>query len=238
MRRMAGIRTFCKLLVVLGILFVAPGMASAQTPALTCDDWSAVDKWTGTVTVNGSGTASDQFGNSYTLQESATIQFVSSSNPGNCGGLNLNWAWDGQLTDVKYSVNIQDQENTTCLDKDNNPHPYKITYSVSNGSYSQRAAQIGVDFQAAASPVYFFGALQSVDGVHVSYMPDAACGSGASAVMNELLPCNVEILEGSSVLSTSPRSPNAGPQGSFITADAGEPHAASGMYETCTPSTD
>jgi hypothetical protein len=65
------------------------------------------------------------------------------------------------------------------LDKNNNPQPYKITYSVDRGTFSQGDVQIGLNFTESARPSYYINLnenLQLVDGLTTEYMPDPACG--------------------------------------------------------------
>src|SRR5437763_16889787 len=38
-----------------------------------CKDWGAISKWNVTITISGSGSSTDQFGNSYQTNENANI---------------------------------------------------------------------------------------------------------------------------------------------------------------------
>jgi hypothetical protein len=182
MNEIGRIYATLKLFTLGGALFLLPHLARAQSPPLTCEDWAAVDKWTGTIHVRGSGTSTDQNGNTYKVQESETITFTTTTGPGNCDGINTGWSWTGQNSDVTASVNIQNEEDTTCLDKNNNPHPYKITYSVSGGTFPFNFAQIDLDYSDPANPKYLAEPSQDVNGVNVNFMPDPACGHGGTAI--------------------------------------------------------
>jgi hypothetical protein len=188
MNRIERVHTFLKIFALLGLFLLVPRLQAAQSqPTTTCEDWAAVSKWTGTITITGSGQSTDQFGNVYKLQEAATIQFTTTSGPGNCGGVNSGWGWEAQNSDVKYSVDVQDEEDTTCHDKNDfsQTHPEKVIYSLAQGTFSTRSAGMGIDFGDPSSPKFFASVFQNVDGVKISYQPDPACGSSASAISTE-----------------------------------------------------
>src|SRR4029077_10755655 len=67
---------------ILLLSFGAP--AKAQNQPATCADWFAVQSWTGVVTYSGSGSGSDQNGNTEELSESATINFTTEKNSSPC----------------------------------------------------------------------------------------------------------------------------------------------------------
>ena len=73
-------------LAVLTIFLFAGTTVRAQTPGqpATCADWFAVQSWTGTITYSGSGSGSDQHGNSQTISETARIDFTTAKNPSPC----------------------------------------------------------------------------------------------------------------------------------------------------------
>jgi hypothetical protein len=185
MNEIGRIYATLKLFTLGGALLLLPHLARAQSPQgpLTCEDWAAVDKWTGTIHISGTGTSTDQAGNTYKVQESATIQFSTTTGPGNCGGANTGWSWDAQNSNITYSVNIQNEEDTTCLDSTNHSHPYKVTFSLSAGTSSLTSGQLDLDYSNPSNPKYFMGIFQEVNGIRANYMPDPACGHSTTATL-------------------------------------------------------
>jgi hypothetical protein len=215
MNRIDPTHATLQLLALAGALFLLPQFACAQTSqgALTCEDWAAVDKWTGTIHISGSGVSTDQFGNTYKIQESAAIQFSTTTGPGNCGGTNFGWSWDAQNSNITYSVNVQNEEDLTCRDASNHSHPSKATFSLSGGTSSVTSGQLDLDYSDPANPKYFMGILQEVNGIRANYTPDPACGpsttatlglepwgpalSNSTMVPKTLLPATLSTLQGS-----------------------------------------
>jgi len=170
---------------ILLLSFGAP--AKAQNQPATCADWFAVQSWTGVVTYSGSGSGSDQNGNTEELSESATINFTTEKNSSPCdvngdfgNGLAIT-GWTSAPAKTTFSVTLHDVFTSPQTDSKGNRCTGTINTDVTNGTSSLRSAQVNMNFANATSGTHTVGALQSVDGVTQTF---SGCGNSSSQQVN------------------------------------------------------
>jgi hypothetical protein len=163
-------------------LFFSPHQLRAQQQqAATCNDWTAVQSWSGTMTVSGSGQSTDQNGNVYTTSESAIIGFKTTNSPIACDPSPLlnheAFSWQGNGSQVSYSVAVHDKVVSPCLGSDGNTYTQTTSYDVDNGTNSQSNAGLSMEFSNATSGGYGIYWGEYVDGLKITI--SGPCGSNS-----------------------------------------------------------
>lgn len=178
-------------ILTFAVLAVSLSPLSARAQAVpTCQDWGAVSKWNVTLSYAGSGSSTDQSGNSYLVSESGTItgqvgidSLATSQCPpvldasGNVvGGGSVQYFSNSQLT---YDVNLDNITDTTCEDQQNHsPRPQKIEVTSSGLNFNPaRSVNLVFDFSSPTLPPQFkLGFSPIVDSELVSITNDPGCG--------------------------------------------------------------
>jgi len=159
----------------------------------TCQDWGVISKWNVTLTYSGSGSYSDQNGNTYDVSESGTItgQISLGSPPSDqcpaildasghvVGGELLQYGYATTNPQVQYAININDASTGTCQDL-TNPfvvHPAQAFLTANAASSARANLTMQLDFSSPNSPPQVrFGFYPSADGLATTVKLDPACG--------------------------------------------------------------
>jgi hypothetical protein len=171
---------------------LAPVYSCAQQQPATCADWTAVQRWSGTITLTGSGQGTNPDGSTYTISHSATINFTTGNAPGFCRNFPTSTAWIF-LDPQSGSYSMHDKVIDPSVDI--NGHPCTITTSfdvdVSNGT-APGSGGVEADFASDTS-----GSYKLFDGFNVTGVPvtldQSSCGGGVTsyAVNQSLGPSSV-----------------------------------------------
>ena len=163
-------------------VLLAATFARAQAPTATCSDWAAIQSFTGTITVSGSGQASDQNGDTGNVSENVTLTFKLATPDfvGNPCSSPAPFGFDAFGSQATYSVNMHDVF-TSPSSQGSPPVPCTDTgtWDVANGinGFSGFLVGLVLDFTNQASPVYRIYFDNHVDGVTISH---TGCGGSSS----------------------------------------------------------
>ncbi len=191
-------RTAIILLAALGLHLFASPAASAQQSSTTCADWLAVQRWSGTITYNGSGSSTSDNGN-FTSQtsEHATATFTTAKSPTTCdlenpsgGGWEANSTGSGQI-----SLSVTMHNVTKLLSSDSNGQSCTLTthYDVDNGTSQNPNAQIDMQFTGATAGKYTIAVSSQIDGVKVS---SSGCGNSSTSTQSLLWGPQIDLPQG------------------------------------------
>jgi hypothetical protein len=186
-RRQRNARFLVVAVLLAGGCFLFPQESKAQQqPSATCEDWTAVQSWSGTITVSGSGQHSEN-GNTYTTSESATITFKTTTTPSACDPflLNQTFTWLAQSPQVTSSVTIHDKATTPCTGSDGKTYTQTTSYDVDNGTATLTNADLAMIFTSATNGGYGLSWGEYVDAVKITVAPSGACG-GATYTANNV----------------------------------------------------
>jgi hypothetical protein len=198
-------------LAVAMAILVGAGRAAAQEQPITCADWFAVQRWSGTLSFSGSGLQTFPDGGSYTTSHSGTVTFTTDKGTNICdintvgpGNLGI-WGWSAQSANVTQDVSIHDVSISLGTDDNNQSCEITTHYDIDHGTYSNRGAQINMSFNSATGGTYSLSAINFVDGVQVS---STGCGHSTVSTTSFLwgpatsftpvpVPSNIGMLSGS-----------------------------------------
>ncbi len=79
---------------------------------------------------------------------------------------------------------MNDVTHTTCEDQNRNRRPYTVTYTVTQGTLTERLINLEVDFRNPTTPTLNISPRQNVDGLVTTFTPDSACGPSSTSVSN------------------------------------------------------
>jgi len=168
------------LLAAFSLLLPFSGTTKAQDQPITCRDWLAIQSWSGTITISGSGSSSDQFGNSASISESATVTFSTDRSPSPCDVNDLSGVgggWSGANSQMTYSVKIHDEYQGNSEDENHHSCVQTINQDIDGGTSSNRSGQINMHFTSATSGTFSINVAQTVDGVKETF---SGCGGSGS----------------------------------------------------------
>jgi len=174
--------------IIAGIMVLSVSCSvRAQDQPVTCADWFAVQSWSGTITYSGSGSGSDNAGNSQTISESAQIAFTTAKGTTPCDingnfspGL-VGWGWSADGIQSTYRVTAHDTFSTMVNDGHGGKCLSTINDDVTDGTSSTASAQVNMRFDSATSGTYGAAASQGVDGVTESI---SGCGHSSSKTVS------------------------------------------------------
>jgi hypothetical protein len=175
------------------LLFTPQHLRAQQQQPLTCADWTAVQSWSGTITVSGSGQSTDQAGNSSIVSESATINFKTTRSPSACNPFASNQAfssetfpWLAGASQVTYSVTVHDKVTRACTGTDLKTYTQTTSYDVDNGISTMPSATVDMRFTNATSGGYGLSWDEHVDGMTITTISQGTCGNSSFTSNGEI----------------------------------------------------
>jgi hypothetical protein len=168
------------------LLFTPQHLRAQQQQPATCASWTAVQSWSGTITVSGSGQSTDQAGNSSIVSESATINFKTARSPSDCNPFASNQAfnsetfpWLASASQVTYSVTVHDKVTRPCTGTDLKTYTATTSYDVDNGMSTTSSATVDMKFSNATSGGYGLSWDEHVDGMTITTISQGTCGNSS-----------------------------------------------------------
>lgn len=168
------------------LLFTPQHLRAQQGQPATCADWTAVQSWSGTITVSGSGQSTDQAGNSSIVSESATINFKTARSPSACNPFAPNQAfssetfpWLASASQVTYSVTVHDKVTRPCTGTDLKTYTQTTSYDVDSGTSTIPSATVDMKFTNATSGGYGLSWDEHVDGMTITTISQGTCGNSS-----------------------------------------------------------
>jgi hypothetical protein len=170
------------------VWLIAPQNLRAQQQGSTCADW-AVQAFSGTVTISGSGQSTTPDGRTYITSTNATFNITTSTGFTNCYGSPLGFAWDGlQNTATASALTVHDKFFQRTTDINGNPCTNTTSYDFSgSGTTSTPNAgfYIAANFATNTSGTYQLGDGFNVDGITVT-VDESACGGPVQTSTSQL----------------------------------------------------